>query len=678
MLDLEFLRRQRLPYGTFYMFSPRCMSSVHETAYPRFKPNLTDQELNEIYTPSQEELKFIHAHGHSPTEKLSLLVLIKTGQRLGYFIPPSDVPTNIIVYIATCSDLKNIDSGRLRELEKTGVRHRLRDLARSYFNLKTFDEDCQALISHIAEEAAETKQELADIINVVIEELVRLRIELPGFSTLQRSARNSRSAANHRLYDSIYNSLSSELKTELSDFLKVSAGNTLSKWNKLKKEPKKPTNREARSYLAHLSWLKEWVDLLPDVSHIPFGRWRQLVLESRALDVSDLKRIKLEKRYTLIVVLSYSQLRSAMDDAVTILTRKLKSLHNRADQRLKQYHLEHTKKIETLISQFRDVLHAYREGETDSERISRISASLRSDPEHLVTECDEHMAYSGNSYIPFMLGSYRSQRPLLLNYLDLLNIQSSSNDTLIIEAIQFLLRNRNSRKPMLSIENEKLNLKWLPDKWKKLVTGKASGSTSVKVVDRLYFELCVLTQVITELKTGDLFIEDSENHNDYRNQLISWSQYEREVVQYSQLVGLPISPKEFVHKIRKELSEIAIKIDNQFPKNELVDINKDGLMIHKSEKAEELSILRELDEAITQRMPENSILDLLVETEDWLKLHTQFGPISGFESKVENRRQRLITTLFCYGCNLGPQQTIPLRQGFQSEANSMVKLTTDH
>ncbi|CUI18138.1 transposase (plasmid) [Candidatus Protochlamydia naegleriophila] len=119
------------------------MSSIHETAYPQFKPNLTDQELDEIYTPSQEELKFIHEQGNSQIEKLSLLVLLKTGQRLGYFIPPSDVFSNITAHIAKCCHL-NIENRQLRELEQTGARHRLRDLARSYLKLKTFDEECKA------------------------------------------------------------------------------------------------------------------------------------------------------------------------------------------------------------------------------------------------------------------------------------------------------------------------------------------------------------------------------------------------------------------------------------------------------------------------------------------------------------------------------------------------------
>lgn len=52
-----------------------------------------------------------------------------------------------------------------------------------------------------------------------------------------------------------------------------------------------------------------------------------------------------------------------------------------------------------------------------------------------------------------------------------------------------------------------------------------------------------------------------------------------------------------------------------------------------------------------------SILDILTETEQWLDLHRLFGPLSGFEAKIDEPRKRFITTLFCYGCNLVPTQT---------------------
>ena len=34
------------------------MPSISETAYPRYKSNFTQKELNDIYTPSQNEVDF--------------------------------------------------------------------------------------------------------------------------------------------------------------------------------------------------------------------------------------------------------------------------------------------------------------------------------------------------------------------------------------------------------------------------------------------------------------------------------------------------------------------------------------------------------------------------------------------------------------------------------------------
>jgi TnpA family transposase len=48
---------------------------------------------------------------------------------------------------------------------------------------------------------------------------------------------------------------------------------------------------------------------------------------------------------------------------------------------------------------------------------------------------------------------------------------------------------------------------------------------------------------------------------------------------------------------------------------------------------------------------------VLIDSERWLNLHTLFRPLAGTESRLEDLRLRVITTLFCYGCNLGTVQT---------------------
>jgi hypothetical protein len=66
---------------------------------------------------------------------------------------------------------------------------------------------------------------------------------------------------------------------------------------------------------------------------------------------------------------------------------------------------------------------------------------------------------------------------------------------------------------------------------------------------------------------------------------------------------------------------------------------------------------RILERALHDRMPQLNIIDVLGETDHWLQWTRHFGPLFGFEAKLEQPRERYVTTTFCYGCNLGPTQT---------------------
>ena len=57
------------------------------------------------------------------------------------------------------------------------------------------------------------------------------------------------------------------------------------------------------------------------------------------------------------------------------------------------------------------------------------------------------------------------------------------------------------------------------------------------------------------------------------------------------------------------------------------------------------------------------ILDALAETEHWLGWTRSFGPVSGFEAKLERPRERYLSAAFCYGCGLGPSQAARCLKG---------------
>ena len=49
-----------------------------------------------------------------------------------------------------------------------------------------------------------------------------------------------------------------------------------------------------------------------------------------------------------------------------------------------------------------------------------------------------------------------------------------------------------------------------------------------------------------ELKSGDLFIVGADKYSDYREQLVSWEEYDRSKELFGQQVNLPVISKEFI------------------------------------------------------------------------------------------------------------------------------------
>jgi hypothetical protein len=87
------------------------MPTVHETAYPRLKNSIDQRELIDLYTPTEAELELAVGAAKGEAAKLSFLVLLKTFQRLGYFIALEEVPRCIVESSRAASGRRSI-SGR--------------------------------------------------------------------------------------------------------------------------------------------------------------------------------------------------------------------------------------------------------------------------------------------------------------------------------------------------------------------------------------------------------------------------------------------------------------------------------------------------------------------------------------------------------------------------------------
>jgi hypothetical protein len=99
------------------------MPTVHETAYPRLKSNVSRRELIDLYTPTQAEVELATRVSKGEPARFGFLILLKTFQRLGYFIALRDVPRSIIEHIGHDQGLLIVPD-TMAEYDESGTRRR--------------------------------------------------------------------------------------------------------------------------------------------------------------------------------------------------------------------------------------------------------------------------------------------------------------------------------------------------------------------------------------------------------------------------------------------------------------------------------------------------------------------------------------------------------------------------
>ena len=104
--------------------------------------------------------------------------------------------------------------------------------------------------------AAHTREDLADLVNVAIEELLRQRYELPTFGTLLRIARAARALVNRGYYRQVAAAMPPAAREHLQALLVVPKGASRSAWYQVKTPPLRPSSKHLRESLRHLTWLR--------------------------------------------------------------------------------------------------------------------------------------------------------------------------------------------------------------------------------------------------------------------------------------------------------------------------------------------------------------------------------------------------------------------------------------
>jgi TnpA family transposase len=633
-----------------------------DTAYPRLKTSFNAGELERWYTPTPEERAFCTLALRGQSTRFGFLLSLKTFQRLGYFVTSDQIPDAIIGHLAE-NEKQPVDRQALAQYDVSRSRKTHMGLIRHNLGVSPFNSEALKLLCQALADAALTKDDLADIINVGIEMLVKYRYELPAFGTLLREAKAQRAATYQALFRGVYEHLSEADRAVLDALFLVGDGCRTSPWNDLKTDAPKATLDGLRELLTRYDQLSTLAGNQQFLRNIPVVKRHQLSLEGLSLDAASMVDMEVKKRYTVALALIERQLARVIDDLCDMFCKQMMKVQHLADAELESYLTANQDKTDEILRRFAQLDTLLQSGQPVDDQISSARQLVTERPD-LCEFSRVHAEFGGKNECRFMWRYFKARRGELFRILTKLRMVATSQDKSFERALAFVLANSRRHSDWLTLGGKgevvltRQDLDWVPEKWWKLVTGESGNKVEPTRVNRRQFEVCVCRQLVQELKSADICVPGSDTYSDFREQLLPMEDCTKVLAEYGELVGLPVESQAFVDHLRTQLVDAANAVDRDYLSNTYFNIVHGRPTLTRLTKKPDPAGFQAVESALTRKLQalDLSMLDVLGDTMRWLNWGKFFGPLSGHESKLEDTERRQILTTFAYGTGLGPTQ----------------------
>jgi hypothetical protein len=277
-----------------------------------------------------------------------------------------------VVHISTCLNTDSPSEDELFSYDKDRMKEKHMSHIRQYFK-STIATSKDLLI--VATKVAQTKSSLIDIINGTIEECIATMYELPKFIILETICAKARKNVNNGYYNMIYKKIPKKEKKYIKENILVYGDKGVSNWSLLKGEPPKISVANIRHFFKHLTWLKLGNISSTIFKNIPQVKLDSLFEEGYSYDFYQVKRLRQEKKISLIALVIQHQVLSATDDLIYMITNYVASIEQDSKNEFDKYKLNKFDQSEFLIVKFKDILSDYKKNK--STKKIKIVASFR-------------------------------------------------------------------------------------------------------------------------------------------------------------------------------------------------------------------------------------------------------------------------------------------------------------
>lgn len=194
--------------------------------------------------------------------------------------------------------------------------------------------------------------------------------------------------------------------------------------------------------------------------------------------------------------------------------------------------------------------------------------------------------------------------------------------------------------------------------WRNLVVNPVT-----KQVEHPGYTLCAIGNLQINLRSRDVFIENSESWCDPRAKLLKderWDKYKHPVCE---ALNLSLNFDETFDQLATKLSNSYKSVGGRLKNNGAVEIiqgtdGKSKIKLSKLEKIEESTSLKSLREKVSNLLPNIDLPELLLEVDRITGLTNEFTHISDTEFRIPGIGTSLCAIFMADACNIGLEAVV--------------------
>lgn len=614
-------------------------------AFERFPGEISETDLAACFTFPDEELEQIQTT-RGKGNALRLALMLGAVRWLGFL--PRDLGEAPQVAMRYCA--RQLGCDPVAGPGPDGSERTLRQLRAQALLMAGFRKfaggDSDELIGWLAGRAM-SHDSPGWLLSEAVQWLRSAGIVRPSLDALERIIGSARSAADQVIFNRLDRHLTEEAKAELDGLLAVDFGQMVSPLAWLREDPRSASPERIREHLDRLDHLRALSVGAVDEGWVADNRRRQLATVARHSTAQAIRRRDPSGRYPVMVAFAAETLGRVTDDLVDLFDQAIGQGHANARRALEQRKLADAEEANEKIHLLGELLAMINDSSIPDGEV-RATIWRRYPPERLA----EISAESQRLRRPLDGGHYeelearhRRLRAFTPRLLESLQFAGEPESGELLAAVELLRELNRTGKRTLDAEGP---IGFAPRRW--LPHLRDSGGR----LDRRQWELCLLSELRSELRAGRVWVRGSRRYQPPDSYLIPADRWYRERARATAQLGLPSRAIPRLDRLGALTRERLANLDAELAADRAqVEILDGDLKVGRLPGSERPQATSELAGEISRRLPLVDLSELLIEVDGWCGFSEKLAHGGGSTPRMRRLAEHRYAAILAQACNLG-------------------------